>query len=146
MEKFNCIIVEDEPLAAEVLSDYIKQTPFLELVAVCPDAIYALEFLQKQAIDLVFLDIHLPKLRGYDFIRTLKKSPQIIITTAYREYALEGYDLNVVDYLLKPISFNRFLTAINKVRKLADQEPVQLHRPSPELPETPYLLVNVNKK
>lgn len=146
MEKYSCIIVEDEPLAAEVLTDYIRQTPFLELKGICSDAIYALELLQRQPIDLIFLDIHLPKLRGYDFIRTLKNQPQIIITTAYREYALEGYELNVVDYLLKPISFNRFLAAINKVRKNIDPAQNQLARqPVGEL-EPPYLLINVNKK
>ncbi|MBL7767949.1 MAG: response regulator transcription factor [Flavipsychrobacter sp.] len=146
MEKYSCIIVEDEPLAAEVLTDYIRQTPFLELKGICSDAIYALELLQRQPIDLIFLDIHLPKLRGYDFIRTLKNQPQIIITTAYREYALEGYELNVVDYLLKPISFNRFLAAINKVRKNIDPAQTQLARkPVGEL-EAPYLLINVNKK
>lgn len=146
MEKFSCIIVEDEPLAAEVLADYIKQTPFLELAGICSDAIYALEFLQQHTIDLIFLDIHLPKLKGYDFIRTLKNRPQIIITTAYREYALEGYDLNVVDYLLKPVGFNRFLTAINKVRKQVEQESVQVSRQVMGQLEAPYLLVNVNKK
>jgi DNA-binding LytR/AlgR family response regulator len=146
MEKFNCIIVEDEPLAAEVLSDYIKQTPFLELVGACADAIYALELLQRQTIDLIFLDIHLPKLRGYDFIRTLKNQPQIIITTAYREYALEGYELNVVDYLLKPISFNRFLAAINKVRKNIAPDSILVSRQPPGQLESPYLLINVNKK
>ncbi|MCF1716810.1 LytTR family DNA-binding domain-containing protein [Flavihumibacter sp. RY-1] len=146
MEKYSCIIVEDEPLAAEVLTDYIRQTPFLELKGICSDAIYALELLQRQPIDLIFLDIHLPKLRGYDFIRTLKNQPQIIITTAYREYALEGYELNVVDYLLKPISFNRFLSAINKVRKNIDPVLTQLARqPVGEL-EAPYILINVNKK
>lgn len=146
MEKYSCIIVEDEPLAAEVLTDYIRQTPFLELKGICSDAIYALELLQRQPIDLIFLDIHLPKLRGYDFIRTLKNQPQIIITTAYREYALEGYELNVVDYLLKPINFNRFLAAINKVRKNIDPAQTQLARqPVGEL-EAPYLLINVNKK
>jgi DNA-binding LytR/AlgR family response regulator len=146
MEKYSCIIVEDEPLAAEVLTDYIRQTPFLELKGICSDAIYALELLQRQPIDLIFLDIHLPKLRGYDFIRTLKNQPQIIITTAYREYALEGYELNVVDYLLKPISFNRFLAAINKVRKNIDPAHTLLARkPVGEL-EAPYLLINVNKK
>ncbi len=146
MEKFNCIIVEDEPLAAEVLSDYIKQTPFLELVGTCADAIYALELLQRQQIDLIFLDIHLPKLRGYDFIRTLKNQPQIIITTAYREYALEGYELNVVDYLLKPISFNRFLAAINKVRKNMTPDSILVSRQPAGQLESPYLLINVNKK
>jgi DNA-binding LytR/AlgR family response regulator len=146
MEKFNCIIVEDEPLAAEVLSDYIKQTPFLELVGTCADAIYALELFQRQTIDLIFLDIHLPKLRGYDFIRTLKNQPQIIITTAYREYALEGYELNVVDYLLKPISFNRFLAAINKVRKNMTPDSILVSRQPAGQLESPYLLINVNKK
>ena len=88
MQKYNCIIVEDEPLAAEVLQDYISQVPFLELVKVCSDAIYAMEILQQEKIDLLFLDIHLPKLKGIDFIKILKKPPQIIITSAYQEYAL----------------------------------------------------------
>lgn len=137
MEKYNCLIIEDEPLAAEVLADYVAQTPFLELSAICSDAIYALDYLQQHPIDLVFLDIHLPKLRGFDFVRTLKNRPQIIITTAYREYALDGYELNIVDYLLKPISFSRFLTAVNKLQPASQL--VSNSRP-------PYLLVNVNKK
>jgi len=115
MQKFNCLIVEDEPLAAEILEDYIHQVPFLQLIAKCNDAIYALELLQKEKVDLIFLDIHLPRLKGLDFIRTLSESPQIIITSAYTEYALQGYELNVIDYLLKPIEFNRFIMAVNNL-------------------------------
>jgi DNA-binding LytR/AlgR family response regulator len=117
MHRYNCIIVEDEPLAAEVVKDYIMQVPFLQLKGICTDALYAMDLLQKEKIDLVFLDIHLPKLKGLDFIKALQKPPQVIITSAYQEYALQGYELNVVDYLLKPIEFNRFLMAVNKLKE-----------------------------
>lgn len=117
MLKYNCIIVEDEPLAAEVLTDYIHQVPFLELKAVCTDAIYAMEKMQTEKVDLIFLDIHLPKLKGMDFLETLKTPPHIIITTAYKEYALQGFELNVIDYLLKPVRFNRFLKAVDKLHQ-----------------------------
>lgn len=143
MEKFNCLIIEDEPLAAEVLEDYIRQVPFLELRGTCTDALYAMERLQQEKIDVVFLDIHLPKLKGLDFIKTLKHPPQIIITTAYREYALDGYELNVVDYLLKPVSFKRFLMAVNKLRThRAAEEPAQ----ATNVPDRVHLFINVNKK
>lgn len=145
MEKYNCIIVEDEPLAAEVLEDYIRQIPFLQLKGICADAIYAMESLQKEKIDVVFLDIHLPRLKGLDFIKTLKNPPQIILTTAHREYALEGYELNVVDYLLKPVSFNRFLAAVNKLKARPGAE-VLFPVPSYSTSERLYLFVNVNKK
>jgi DNA-binding LytR/AlgR family response regulator len=145
MEKYNCIIVEDEPLAAEVLEDYVRQIPFLELKGICADAIFAMEFLQKEKIDVVFLDIHLPRLKGLDFIKTLKNPPQIIITTAYRAYALEGYELNVVDYLLKPINFNRFLMAVNKLKT---QHPAEIlfSAPASSPSERVHLFINVNKK
>jgi len=143
MGTFNCLIVEDEPLAAEVLQDYISQIPFLTCKAVCRDALYAIQILQKEKIDVLFLDIHLPKIKGFDFLKTLQNPPQVIITTAYREYALDGYELNVVDYLLKPISFNRFFTAVNKLKN----EPAQNTEPAiQDLPEQPYLLININKK
>ncbi len=112
----HCLIVEDEPLAAEVLTDYIRQLPYLKLVKVCPDAIYALEILQQEKIQLLFLDIHLPGLKGLDFLKSLPSPPRVILTTAFHQYALEGYELNVVDYLLKPIEFQRFLSAVNKVQ------------------------------
>lgn len=143
MQRYSCLIVEDEPLAAEVLQDYVHQVPFLELKGICVDAIYAMEFLQKEKIDLLFLDIHLPKLKGLDFVRTLKNPPSIIITSAYHEYALEGYELNVVDYLLKPIEFSRFLTAVNKLR-LAPA--VNSNRSIATVNERAFMFFNVSKK
>ena len=116
MKKLRCLIVEDEPLAAEVLADYVSQMRQLELVGICEDAIYATEALSNESIDVIFLDIHLPKLKGLDFIKSLQNPPQIIITTAYHQYALEGFELSVVDYLLKPIEFSRFLQAVNKLK------------------------------
>jgi DNA-binding LytR/AlgR family response regulator len=145
MEKFNCIIIEDEPLAAEVLQDYISEVPFLELKAVCPDAIYAMEVMQKEKIEAVFLDIHLPRLKGLDFIKTLSHPPQIIITSAYRDYAIEGFELNVTDYLVKPINFNRFLAAVNKLRSQSPQL-IAGGNVTTSSAERPYLFFNVNKK
>ncbi len=144
MQKYSCIIVEDEPLAAEVLSDYIQQVPFLQLQGVCADAIYAMEMLQKEKIDLIFLDIHLPKLKGMDFVKALKDAPQVIITSAYQEYALQGYELNVVDYLLKPIEFSRFLMAVNKLKKPA--APATIIHSAPASTERMHLFFNVSKK
>jgi DNA-binding LytR/AlgR family response regulator len=144
MQKIACLIIEDEPLAAEVLEDYISQVPFLELLGTCGDAIFALEILQNKKIDLIFLDIHLPKLKGLDFIKTLNSPPQIIITSAYQDYALEGYELNVVDYLLKPIEFNRFISAVNKARQPTE---VSLSMTSSQVAtERPFLFFNVGKK
>ena len=144
MTLFKCLIVEDEPLAAEILKDYVEQLPQLELVGICPDALYALEALQKQPIDLIFLDIHLPKLKGLDFIKTLQNPPQIILTTAYHQYALQGYELNVVDYLLKPIEFSRFLQAINKLQKPKSTK-IELQAPSVKKERTAHFF-NVNKR
>jgi len=115
MSKIRCIIVEDEPLAVKVLADYIAQTPFLELQGSFKDAILAAEYLRRETVDLLFLDIHLPKLKGMDFLRTLTRPPAVIITTAYHQYAVEGFELNVTDYLLKPVEYDRFLAAVNKV-------------------------------
>src|SRR5574339_313005 len=116
MSKIKCIIIEDEPLAARVLSDYISQVPFLELQGTFKDAILATEFLRDNNMDLIFLDIHLPRLKGMAFLKTLTDPPAIIVTTAYHQYAVEGFNLNVKDYLLKPFDFERFLVAVNKVR------------------------------
>jgi len=122
MSKIKCIIIEDEPLAAKVLSDYILQTPFLDLQATFKDAILATEWLRHNATDLIFLDIHLPKLKGMAFLKTLVHPPAVIITTAYHQYAVEGFDLNVTDYLLKPFEFERFLVAVNKVRRPGNEK------------------------
>lgn len=144
MQRYHCLIIEDEPLAAEVLQDYIRQVPFLELKGVASDAIYAMELMQQQPVDLIFLDIHLPKLKGFDFIRTLKQPPHIIITSAYHEYALQGYEYNVVDYLLKPIEFSRFLMAVNKLKQ-SPVPAVSIHSLMAPA-ERAYLFFNVSKK
>ncbi|HVI45048.1 MAG TPA: LytTR family DNA-binding domain-containing protein [Chitinophaga sp.] len=137
MPKIKCIIIEDEPLAAKVLIDYISAVPFLELQKTFKDAILASEFLLQQDTDLIFLDIHLPKLKGMAFLKTLADPPAVIVTTAYHQYAVEGFNLNVTDYLLKPFEFERFLTAVNKVK--ADQK-----KSSGETRD--FIFVNVQKK
>lgn len=116
MSRIRCIIVEDEPLAAKILTDYVSQVPFLELRGTFRDAILATDYLRENTVDLIFLDIHLPKLKGMAFLKTLTQPPAVIITTAYHQYAVEGFNLNVTDYLLKPIEFERFLTAVTKVK------------------------------
>lgn len=116
-ETLRCLIIEDELLPAELLSDYIRQTPYLSLAGVCPDAIFALEQLRKEPVDALFLDIHLPQLKGLDFLAILQNPPLVVLTTAYHEYALQGYRFDVVDYLLKPYDFARFLEAAEKLRR-----------------------------
>lgn len=116
MSDIKCIIVEDEPLAAKVLADYVAQVPFLTLGGIFKDAILATEYLRYNKTDLIFLDIHLPRLKGLAFLKTLTAPPAVIITTAYHQYAVEGFNLSVTDYLLKPIEFERFLHAVNKVK------------------------------
>lgn len=138
MSKLRCIIVEDEPLAVKILSGYIAQVPFLELQGVFKDALIATEFLQDNDTDLIFLDIHLPRLKGMAFLKTLVHPPAVIVTTAYHQYAVEGFSLNVTDYLLKPFEFERFLTAVNKVKNTR-REPA-------ETPEKDYIFLNVQKK
>ncbi len=111
----NCIIIEDQPPAQRILKKYIEDIGSLELMATFSDAIQAMGFLKTEAIDLIFLDIHLPKISGIDFLKSLPHPPQVILTTAFPDYALESYELNVVDYLLKPFSFQRFVKAVSKV-------------------------------
>ena len=142
MSKIKCIIIEDEPLAVKVLADYVSQVPFLELQKTFKDAILAAEFLRDNQIDLMFLDIHLPKLKGMAFLKTLSNQPAVIVTTAYHQYAVEGFELNVTDYLLKPFEFERFLTAVNKVRT-KQQEKQAL---SKDEEEKDFIFVNVQKK
>lgn len=142
MSKLKCIIIEDEPLAVKVLTDYIAQIPFLELKGSFKDAILATDFLRYNTVDLLFLDIHLPKLKGMAFLKTLTNPPAVIITTAYHQYAVEGFDLNVTDYLLKPFEFERFLIAVNKVKKIEKELPKP--NENPEIKD--YLFLNVQKK
>jgi DNA-binding LytR/AlgR family response regulator len=142
MSNIKCIVVEDEPLAVKVLVDYISQVPFLDLQGTFKDAILATEFLHRHTIDLIFLDIHLPRLKGMAFLKTLVHPPAVIITTAYHEYAVEGFSLNVTDYLLKPIEFERFLVAVNKVKK-SGPEPME-YTETKESKD--HLFLNVQKK
>src|ERR1700741_547336 len=121
MSNIRCIVIEDEPLAVKVLADYVSQVPFLDLQGTFKDAILATDYLRNHSVDLMFLDIHLPKLKGMAFLKTITHPPAVIITTAYHQYAIEGFNLNVTDYLLKPFDFERFLIAVNKV-KVGHQE------------------------
>jgi DNA-binding LytR/AlgR family response regulator len=113
-ELIKCLIVDDEPLAIDVIKDYVKQVPQLSLVDSCSDAMSAFQIINQQPIDLIFLDIQMPGINGISFIKSLSNPPAVILTTAFREYAIESYEIEVVDYLLKPISFDRFFKAINK--------------------------------
>ncbi|UAM98718.1 LytTR family DNA-binding domain-containing protein [Polaribacter litorisediminis] len=113
--KLKCVVVDDEPMAREIIETYITKTPNLEVLASCKDAAEAILFAQENEVDLFFLDINMPEISGLSFAKIIKNKSQIIFTTAYREYAIEGFNLNVVDYLLKPISFDRFLQAVQKV-------------------------------
>ena len=141
MSDTNCIIVEDEPLAIKILSDYILQVPFLRLQGTFKDAILATDWLRHNTTDLIFLDIHLPKLKGMAFLKTLTHPPAVIITTAYHQYAVEGFDLNVTDYLLKPFEFERFLVAVNKVKAAQGERQKQI-----ESNEKDFIFLNVQKK
>jgi DNA-binding LytR/AlgR family response regulator len=125
-----CIIVDDEPLAREGMELLVKEAGFLDLRATCSNALEANQFLAKEEIDLMFLDIQMPRLRGLDFLRSLTVRPLVIITTAYPNYALEGFELNVLDYLLKPITPDRFLKAANRALEVLEQQ-----RASPEKQE-----------
>jgi len=134
-----CIIVEDEPLAVNIMKDHIQQIPFLELIAVCNDAISAMQKLNENKIDLMFLDLHLPKIKGLDFLSAIKNPPKVIITTAYHEFAVESYQYQVLDYLLKPIAFERFVSAVQKALTTAKTESQITNEPE-------FLFFTVNKK
>jgi two-component system LytT family response regulator len=114
--KIRCIAIDDEPLALKQIGNYIKKTPFLELSALCKNAFDAMELLKSESIDLMFVDIDMPDLSGMDFVKSLSERPFIIFTTAYSEYAIEGFRVDAIDYLLKPIGYTSFLKAANKVR------------------------------
>ncbi len=111
----NYIIVDDEYIAHEIIKGYCDMMPKLRLVNHCYDALEAIDCMKKNRVDLIFLDLNMPKLKGFDFLKSLSKPPQVIVTTAHKEHAIEGYELNIVDYLLKPISLERFVKAINKL-------------------------------
>jgi DNA-binding LytR/AlgR family response regulator len=145
---WKCLIADDEPLAREVIRRYIAHVPSLQLVGECSNAMEVIESVQRQEVDLIFLDIHMPEILGTELIKILKYPPKIIITTAHQEYALEGYELDVVDYLLKPIKFDRFLKSISKLFHQSDD--VILTSVSTtektEAPKEPYLFFRTERK
>jgi DNA-binding LytR/AlgR family response regulator len=117
-----CLAIDDEPLALKQIGAYIKKTPFLELSSLCNSALDALEFITSNKVDLVFVDINMPDLSGMDFVKSLKEKPGIIFTTAYSEYAVEGFKVDAIDYLLKPIGYNDFLRAVNKAKAVYESK------------------------
>jgi two-component system LytT family response regulator len=136
----NCLIVDDEPIARDILRAYIAQVPYLNLAGECSDAFEAMQVINRQPVDLIILDINMPRLSGLDMLRTLKKYPAIIITSAYPEYALEGFELSVTDYLLKPFSFPRFVQATEKVVNRSVDAPAAVKD------EELFLMVKSDKK
>jgi DNA-binding LytR/AlgR family response regulator len=120
--KLKTIAIDDEPLALRLVSDYVSKTPFLELVGSFENPLDAIDFLSTQTVDLIFVDIQMPDLTGIEFIRTLNEPPKVVFTTAYEKYAIEGFKLNAIDYLLKPFSYEEFLKAAGKARKQVELE------------------------
>ena len=136
------VIIDDEPLARSIVKEYLQKHQQLELVQECNDGFEGMKAIQQHEPDLIFLDIHLPKLKGMAFLKTLVSPPAVIITTAYHQYAVEGFNLNVTDYLLKPFEFERFLVAVIKVKTTQSEK----HRSIEEPEEKDHLFLNVQKK
>jgi DNA-binding LytR/AlgR family response regulator len=140
--KIRCLVVDDEQLARTLLQDFISKLPQLELVASCKNSMQAIEVLQKESVDLMFLDVQMPDLSGIDMLKTLTHKPVVIFTTAYPDYALEGYSLDVTDYLLKPFSFERFVQSVNKAAEL-----IRLKKSAiSETSKNEFLILNADHK
>ncbi|MFA6277377.1 MAG: LytTR family DNA-binding domain-containing protein [Pedobacter sp.] len=136
----NCILVDDEKPALELLEDNVKQIPFLKIIASCRNPLHVQDVLEKNKVDLIFLDIHMPSINGLDLLKSFTNPPMVILVTAYQEHALDGFNLDVVDYLVKPVPFNRFLKAVNKAHELYLTKQMQ----NRALPENDYVFVNAN--
>lgn len=141
----SCIIVDDEPLARSLLKDYVSKVPSLILLDVCSSPVIAMEIIQTQSVDLIFLDIQMPEITGLSLLKIMKKKPLVVLTTAYSEYALESYELDVVDYLLKPITFSRFLQAVDKVNSRMNTSSASLEKITPN-PSQPFIFVKDGTK
>jgi len=141
--KIKCIIIDDEPLAAEVIQMHLKEFPNMELLNTFTNPLEALTIIETGGVDVVFIDINMPKMNGLDFIKSLDKSPYFVITTAYREYAVESFDLDVLDYLVKPVPFSRFLKSINKIsQKFINDRSEEVHQTT----EKSFIFLKVDKK
>ncbi len=146
--KIRCAVVDDEFLARKYLMDYIQKVPTLELIGDFNSPLKASEVLRQKEVDLLFMDIQMPEMNGLEFLRTLNHKPQVILTTAYSEYALEGYELDVLDYLLKPFSFQRFLQAVHKAERhviMPETAPVEPNKPNAELHQE-YIVIRADRK
>lgn len=140
----NCVIVDDEPLAREGMSNYVREIDFLRLTGVCENPLELTGLLDQQPVDLVFLDIQMPKMNGLDFLKMVQHPPIVIITTAYPTYAIEGFQLNVLDYLLKPITFDRFFKSVNKAKDYYHL--ITRSNPSPTDPAAGYFFIRCGSK
>lgn len=143
--KFNCLIVDDEPIAQQILEKYISQIDVLNLVGKCGNAFEALNVLHKEQIDIVFLDIKMPSLSGLDMLKTLQAPPNVILTTAFSEFGVESYEYGITDYLLKPISFERFLKAVNKL-VIPQNSKLTLPQPEDKIVEPTFIFFKADKK
>ncbi|MEH0157936.1 LytTR family DNA-binding domain-containing protein [Limibacter armeniacum] len=155
--KIKCLIVDDEPLAIQVLENYLARLNEFEVVGTCENPVDAFSILQQQSVDLLFLDINMPMLSGIELLKTLEKAPEVIITTAYRDFALEGFELSVLDYMLKPVSFQRFLKGVNKASKIIQLNQLAKNNSKQNVPapsvssgpattEKPHVFLKVDKK
>jgi DNA-binding LytR/AlgR family response regulator len=142
----SCLVVDDEQSAVDLLSAFVRKTPFLTLVGATTNPLEALDLLQAQSVDLLFLDIHMPQLSGLDLMRLLPSSTRVVLTTAYSEFAVQGFELEALDYLLKPIAFERFLKAAQKARLAVTPPPAALPSAAPEASEADYVFVKTESK
>jgi two-component system, LytTR family, response regulator len=136
----NCLLIDDEPLALQLLEDFVKKTPYLKLAGKFEEPLQALPLIESQQIDLLFLDIKMPDISGIEFFKSLTTKPEVIFTTAYSEFAIDGFELKAMDYLLKPVSFEKFITACNRVKEYLD------FKNSKEIKSRDYFFINVSHK
>lgn len=144
MSAIKCLIVDDEPIGRQILENFVKKINFMEVLAVCEDAFEALEIMESHKVDLLISDIQMPEINGLEFVRSLPSPPAIIFITAHSEYAVKSYEVGVIDYLLKPVSFDRFLKAINKARKQIDNQVQFSFATTGEIPG--YFFIKANSK
>lgn len=145
-KNIRCLVADDEPPAREIIHRYIQNIPGLQLVKECPNALEVLRYLQGEEVDLIFLDINMPQLKGNELLKIMKNPPKVILTTAHPEYALEGYELDVVDYLLKPIQFDRFVKAVHKAVQLNGQGFTQTSSPQQETKQESFVYFRADRK